>query len=315
MEKHLLFLLLAGIPLAAQSPVFCSDARVVEVAVVAKDANGVPIGNLRKTDFHVFDNRVEQTIQSFEQSAGLSRTLNGGMNSTVPETLPGGGRTPRRSIIVLDMLNSDLFARVRAKKAISDMLQSLPSGVDSIAIFALGDELHMLHDFSTNTALLREVDLYAELRLARTLQAFTEIAQNMRDVPGEKNLIWMTGGFLPPDDHQDIAAATRDLAASRVTMYPVDARGLIACVGGCGPEVNGNIASMEEIAEQTGGRAYHDSNGIAGQAREALDDSRENYILTYAPSTYRQDGSVHEVSLRTKRKGLDLRYRPSYIAD
>jgi VWFA-related protein len=159
-------------------------------------------------------------------------------------------------------------------------------------------------------------DSHAELRLSVTLGAFVEIARKMKDVPGEKNLLWLSGGFLPPEDKQDVQAAMRELTSARVTLYPIDARGLLTCLPtGCPPEINLNIASMEELAELTGGRAFHDDNGIAALAREAIDDSREGYVLTYSPANYRKDGSAHTVQLKTSRKSVNLRYRPGYIAD
>ncbi len=126
----------------------------------------------------------------------------------------------------------------------------------------------------------------------------------------------MTGGFLPPEDHKDIEAAMHALSNSNVILFPIDARGLIACLGGaCPPEVNLSIASMDEVAQLTGGRAFHDDNGISALARAALDDSRAGYVLTYTPNNYKEDGSLHTVQLRTSRKGVELRYRPGYIAN
>ena len=155
---------------------------------------------------------------------------------------------------------------------------------------------------------------FEEERLAATLAAFTRLARSLGAVRGEKSLLWVTGGFLPPEDHRDIEFATRALANSNVILFPIDARGLVACLGGaCPPEVNLAIASMDEVAQLTGGRAFHDDNGIAALARAALDDSREGYVLTYTPNNYKEDGSVHKVLLRTSRKGVELRYRPGYI--
>jgi len=333
---------------AQQDTVFQSDTRVVEIAVAAKDANDSPIADLRQRDLRVFDNGAEQAMLSFENLGVATRTAAG--TSTIGNVT--GNATPRLSIMLLDALNTSASSQIYGRKAISEMLRTLPPGENRIAIFVLGDELRLLHDFSTDTASLRAaVDGYegehphngavdpapfsggfslaatvpvsnkgsfpfTEQRLAATLAAFTRIARNMRDVRGEKSLLWVTGGFLPPEDHGDIEAATRALANSNVVLFPVDARGLIACPGGaCPPEVSLTIAGMEEVAELTGGRAFHDDNGIATLARSALDDSRESYVLTYTPNNYRQDGSIHKVQLKTSRKGVELRYRPGYIAN
>ena len=228
--------------------------------MVAKASDGSPVTDLRRSDFRLFDNSAEQTILNFENPGAAGQTMNG-------RNVAGDARfhsTLRRSIIVLDELNTPLAGRVRGRKAISEMLRSLPPGEDRIAVFSLGDSLHLLHDFSTDIDSLRdavegyqgeqaaigasernpfaggfslagpantaqEADWYAEQRLSKTFEAFTEIARNMSDIPGEKNLLWITGGFPPPEDLRDFEAATRAIKAARVTVYPIDGRGLLAC--------------------------------------------------------------------------------------
>ena len=55
------FLMFAAIA-AAQGPTFRAGTRIVEVAVVAKDANDAPITDLREEDLRLFHNGVEQSI-------------------------------------------------------------------------------------------------------------------------------------------------------------------------------------------------------------------------------------------------------------
>lgn len=346
--KLLKLLLLTPLALA-QSPTFQADTRVVEVTVVATDSGDSPVANLRKSDLRLFDNGLEQTIASFEKIGSVGAAVNPDAATAGSTGRQAKGRSaPRLSIILLDALNTSRSDQIYGRKAISEMLRSLPQGEDRIAIFALGEELHLLHGFTTSTPSLRAaVDGYegeqpyfgiigaghftekfsltgpaneastpdsskfGDQRLAVTLAAFSEIAQNMRDTPGVKNLLWVTAGYPPPEDHRGIQDATRELAASKVMLYPVDARGLMVNA----LAANLNIASMEEVAEQTGGRAFHDGNNLAAFARAALDDSREGYLLTYTPSHYKQDGSTHQLQLKTSRKGINLRYRPGYLAD
>jgi VWFA-related protein len=76
-----------------------------------------------------------------------------------------GGRSPARkrtvlSVVVLDSLNTDWKSQLEARKAVRTMLQTLPPG-NRVAIFALGDKLHMLHDFSSDPVpLLAAVNHY-----------------------------------------------------------------------------------------------------------------------------------------------------------
>jgi VWFA-related protein len=266
----------------AEAQIFRSETRVVEVAVVARDANDMPVVDLRSCDLRVFDNGVEQSILSFDRLDGAAPPA-GGNGASGPAGDGGAVRAPRLSIILLDALNTSPSNQVHGREAISEMLGNMPQGEDRIAILALGENLHLIHPFSPYRASLREtVDGYegelpasgvvdpldpwnpdpdsdpflGERRLTITLNALLEIAGEMKDVPGEKSLLWITSGFPPPDDHQSIADGTRALAAARVMLYPVDARGLFTCPPKLCALLNAHIATMEEMAEQTGGRAF-----------------------------------------------------------
>jgi VWFA-related protein len=102
----------------------------------------------------------------------------------------------------------------------------------------------------------------------------------------------------------------RELNAANLSLYPIDARGLAMSSG-----AYINIATMQELAKGTGGKAYYNSNDLNSMVREALDDSREGYLLMYSPSEIKNDGRFHSIGLRTGRHGVQLRYRPGYYAD
>ena len=144
----------------------------------------------------------------------------------------------------------------------------------------------------------------------RTMDALKAIARIMKAAPGEKNLLWVTAGFGLPNDRHAIQSTMGELAAAKLMLYPIDARGILMTSA-----AYLSAKYLDDIAELTGGRAYINSNDVAGLVRDALDDSREGYFLTYAPRDYRQDGSTHLVQLKTRRKGVKLRYRSGYIAD
>jgi hypothetical protein len=132
-------------PLAAQQDaVFQSDTRVVEIAVVAKDANDSSIADLRQRDLRVYDNGVEQAMLSFENLGVATRTMGvtsgGGISAVGTAT---SRATPRLSIILLDALNTSVSSQIYGRKAISEMLGTLPPGENRIAIFVLGDELRL----------------------------------------------------------------------------------------------------------------------------------------------------------------------------
>ena len=106
------------------------------------------------------------------------------------------------------------------------------------------------------------------------------------------------------------ARTTREWNAANLTIYPIDARGVAVS-----SRAYINIGTMQELAEQTGGKAYYNSNDLASLVRSAFEDSRRGYVLSYAPSDLQDDGKYHGIRLRTTRHGVQLRYRPGYYAD
>ena len=318
------------LPAAGQNPVFQSETRIVEVAIVAHDSKDEPVTDLTVDDLRVFDNGVEQKILSFDKLWDPPHAADG---------LAIGLPPKRRTVILLDNLHA---SGPHPREALFDMLKVFPQGPDRMSIYALGDELKILKDFTPYTMGLRmtvgeyngeEPTIPAANRFLWTLQALRTIATDLKNIPGEKNLVWLTRGFRI-ESYEDVARTMRELAAAQVVVYPVDMSGLkLLPPPGMNPlpwrqsgrgsgegrvqasAVQAKSEGMYELAELTGGRVFDDSNDLSGLIRAAIEDSREGYALTYAPSNYQKDGSAHEVKVRTERKGLDLRYRPGYFAD
>ena len=71
---------------------------------------------------------------------------------------------------------------------------------------------------------------------------------------------------------------------------------------------------MLEIAARTGGHAFINTNDLTGAIRRAMDDTRVNYALAYAPSHDQWDGKFREIKIKLKRPGLEARYRGGYYA-
>jgi VWFA-related protein len=186
-----------------------------------------------------------------------------------------------------------------------------------------------------------------------TFEALEAIANRVKGVPGRKNLLWISAGIPLSVGQPQIYVASRvrdpnaqaERAAWRtfsgemgramaalndagVAVYPIDARGLskgddiVAIV--TTPDLHGrpatnvafndNIATMEQMASATGGKAFHDRNDREQGVREALDDSREVYVLTYYPKAIAEDGAYHQIRVRSARAGVQLRFRRGYYA-
>jgi VWFA-related protein len=103
----------------------------------------------------------------------------------------------------------------------------------------------------------------------------------------------------------------RTLSSAGLRVYPIDARGLAINLS----SYIVNIGTMEELAGDTGGKAFYNSNDLTSLMRSALEDSSTGYLLTYSPSDLREDGAYHTIRVKVLRSRVKLRYRPGYYAD
>jgi len=74
------------------------------------------------------------------------------------------------------------------------------------------------------------------------------------------------------------------------------------------------VEGLAEAAERSGGRVVPvaAADGIGAALAEILAELREQYVLSYYPSTGRGDGAWHPVEVRTTRRGVSLRTSAGY---
>jgi len=73
-------------------------------------------------------------------------------------------------------------------------------------------------------------------------------------------------------------------------------------------------ATMTEIADATGGRAFVNSNGLAAAAEQAVNDGANYYTLVYAPTNLKFDGGLRAIHVVVDKPECTLAYRSAYYA-
>jgi VWFA-related protein len=191
-----------------------------------------------------------------------------------------------------------------------------------------------------------------QLRARYTLDALNQLARYLAGIPGRKNLIWFSGSFpiniMPDSDLQDpfaVAAGFEDefrettnlLTLNQVAVYPVDARGLMvspsfnATNSGSkyarNPSAFGKDdtrffqqtaaehATMLQMAERTGGKAFINTNGLSQAVASAIDAGSNYYTLAYSPINTKWNGSFRKIQINLQQQGYTLSYRRGYYAD
>jgi VWFA-related protein len=209
---------------------------LVQVGVVVHDKKGQPVADLAKDDFTLADEGQPQKIAFFSVESALAPVA-------PARTLPPNYFTNRLEFrssapasvtaILFDALNTAFEDQVYSKNQLIKFLgQVRPE--DRFALYVLGRDLRVLHDFTTDTrSLLRvlarhrgasspdweasepapsdtgieELDAWLNEssqmlsdflkinRARQTTDALEAIARHLARVPGRKNLIWLSAGF------------------------------------------------------------------------------------------------------------------------
>jgi len=198
-----------------------------------------------------------------------------------------------------------------------------------------------------------EFEAQMAIRVDETTDAMVSIAKFLGGYPGRKNLLWFSESFpvwiAPSADMGTdpfngsavytgkIKNATDALTDARIAVYPVDARGLEVnslYSSGQNPHINRNNpgagfggqlnrdnssrldaqATMQQFAEETGGKTCLNTNDLSGCVQQALDDSSTYYELAYYPENVKWDGRFHKLTVKSNQHGIKLRYRSGYFA-
>ncbi|MGH9476600.1 MAG: VWA domain-containing protein [Terriglobales bacterium] len=196
---------------------------------------------------------------------------------------------------------------------------------------ALWDRALPAIDKPSDAARMRLAGAANENRSAETLAALRAVAAHVANVPGRKNLVWLTSDLTVSPK-----AMARILTPADIAVYPIDGRGLLAArvpvsvMSGSEDEDNVSgaagfntpsaaplppgLVQMDELAERTGGRAFVNTNNLTGAIRSAVEDSQITCTLGFYVNASDLDGKFHMLKVKIDRKGLRLRYARSYLA-
>ena len=126
------------------------------------------------------------------------------------------------------------------------------------------------------------------------------------------------------DMQQDLRDIYDEANRQNVSIYPVDPRGLAVfefdlsepSVGSDTDRqyLNATMDSLRTLAENTDGRAIVNRNDLEGGMRQIIRDSSAYYLLGYSSTVAKSDGKFHEIKVRVKRPGLQVRARKGYWA-
>ncbi|HEX4605361.1 MAG TPA: VWA domain-containing protein, partial [Candidatus Angelobacter sp.] len=253
------------------------------------------------------------------------------------------------NVILLDAINTDFSNHAYAQDMLVKYLDSGPT-IQPTAVFALQGKLTMLHDFTTDTKVLRDVvahyqfqgpthlpDVYTAASpfqrrgsfqanpRARSLTASSMLflARILGGYPGRKNLIWLSEGF-PINLFPDMTAGDQVLLiedysplAERIADALMDAQVALYPIDAAGVSINDRFparTAMLSMAERTGGKTFYNRNDIDLGIRTSIDDGAAYYTIEYYPQNRVWDTKFRRIELKLTSRHSQLRYRQGYYA-
>jgi VWFA-related protein len=290
-------------------------AQRVVLDVVVTNKKGEIMRGLKQDDFTVYEDKVAQGINSFEEVEAKTAAP-AVVNSTaeLDQTEPDAPV----SILVIDELTTkfvDLaFARYSLKKYLKAQGDTLEQPTLLIAVNYRN--ISVLRDYTTSRkAILDALDHhmanYAEVARAgnpswqgeqinAAFGSLIGVAEATAGHRGHKNMVWIGRGFPPVnlaalltdmqnDFLDEVAVCTRLLRDSRVTLYSVDPAGIatvpppVDADGFWVDDPFGGQVDFDTMAVATGGRALHGRNDVDAMIDESVRDGGSFYTLAYKP--------------------------------
>ena len=141
---------------------------------------------------------------------------------------------------------------------------------------------------------------------------------------GDNNLMEeranFTAGLDLIQELQDVYDAAN---RNNTSIYTVDPRGLAIgdfdttaniSITTSQASLNSTMDTLRGLAENTDGRAIVNQNDLANGLKQIVRDSSAYYLLGYNSTQAPTDGKFHEIKVRVKRPGMQVRARRGYWA-
>ncbi|MCI0612596.1 VWA domain-containing protein [bacterium] len=71
--------------------------------------------------------------------------------------------------------------------------------------------------------------------------------------------------------------------------------------------------SLDQIADETGGISFRNSNNLAKGFTDILQDSDHQYIICYKPPDHKDKGKYHNIKVVSLKSEINLRFRKGYV--
>ncbi|MBP9663875.1 MAG: VWA domain-containing protein [Pyrinomonadaceae bacterium] len=283
-------LALAGVASAqSDDEVIRVDSSIVVVNASITDRLGNPAIGLARPYFRVFEDGVEQSIDTFSAE-----------------------ETPFAAVVLIDTSGSMESRLSVARSAAIEFLYGLRRD-DNCSVQQFNSKVELVQEFSNSRDIRERIFDIKAKGMTVLNDAIFMAAKTLEGRPEKRRAIVVLSDGEDTMSRRSAAKALDAALAADANIYTVDMAGLEA--GTQSGRIQ-NQAALKRFAEKTGGRFIATPNGIA--MRDALRDIvRElggQYTVTYQSKNPVRDGKWRSIEVRVSKPNLTIRTRKGYNA-
>jgi VWFA-related protein len=309
------------------------STTLVTLPVSVLDRDGRYVPNLRKEDFRLWEEGVEQNVAFF---------------SSVDK--------PFSVVLMLDTSGSTRSRLGDIQDAAITFVNQLRPD-DEVMVVSFSDQVRVLAEFTKDRYRLQDAIRYTRPGDGTRLYDAVDLVMNQRlnNVQGRKAIVLFTDGVDTTSRHASYESTIRDAEELDALIYPVQYDTYMDMGGGGGSgwpgggnwpnspvDILGQILRgrhrgggsgggggvgtsrreydianryLHELAERTGARSYQgDSNAnLAAAFSNIAEELRRQYSLGYYPKNPPQAGQRRQIRVRVNQPNLAVRTRDSYV--
>ncbi len=317
------------------------DTDLVTIPVSVIDRDGRFISGLKKQDFKIFENGVEQQIDSFAAT-----------------------EQPFTVVLLLDVSPSTQYQIDEIQNAAITFVNQLRRD-DKVIVIAFDKKIHVLSRATSDRNVLRNAILDARFGDGTSLYEAVDFAirNQLWLVEGRKAVVLFTDGVDTTSRRAGYQTTIQQTQETDILFYPIcydtyqdggygggnypqnnpypsrrQSSGSVlgdilgGILNGGNVQVGGNSRGrgsagssrsdyetgrryLEELAHNTGGRMFeaNRTNNLDAAFAGIAEELRRQYSLGYYPQNIGQKGDVKQIRVRVLRPNLAVRARTSYV--
>lgn len=280
---------------------------LVSLYATVRDNHKKIIGNLEQSDFHIFEDNVEQKVAFFSREKTLPLTMG----------------------ILIDTSGSEAAMLGAEQQAATQFLQRIMQKKDEAMVFTFDLDVDMLADWTSDVPTLSRAIRRAKINIGGAPgqptpgpisgggnkgtnfydAVYLACAEKMSTEAGRKALVILTdaednGSKMKLQDAVE-AAQRADTVIHILVVYD-------SGFGGGGAD----FGVAKKLAEETGGRAIDVRNdkALLQAFDEISEELRSEYSLGYYPTNAKLDGSYRKIRVETNNHDYKTLTRKGYYA-